>query len=308
MTTERLTKEWTKLGKIYSPSGDQAWMRSYAMVPTALHLDGDTYRVFFSGRDDSNRSHIGSFDVDLKRPTQVFNISSEPVLAPGELGCFDDSGVTPSWAVRDGEKIFLYYIGWNPRSSVRMGLIMGLAMSKDGGKTFRRYSRAPLFERTDAEPFSILTGPSIYQDQGFWKMWYVSGIGWENPDLPKYNIKFAYSQDGIHWRREGQVCIELKEKEHALARPCVVKEDGIYKMWYSYKGDNYRMGYAESIDGLKWTRKDHEAGIEASPSGWDSQMIEYAYVFNHADKKYMLYNGNDYGKEGIGLAVMEGKS
>lgn len=296
---------WSKVGKIFSPHTDILWMRSYSMVPTALWLSGDRYRIFFSGRDEKNRSHIGCFDIDLKKPLEILAVSTDPMLAPGELGCFDDSGVTPSWIVRVDKKIYLYYIGWNPRSSVRMGLVAGLAVSHDDGKTFQRFSRAPLLDRTDREPFSILTGPCVIREQDSWKMWYVSGTGWRNPDLPTYNIKYASSQDGIHWKRDGQVCIELRKDEHALARPCVLHENGIFKMWYSYKGEHYRIGYAESTDGLSWVRKDEEAGIETSPSGWDSQMIEYAFVLQHKGKKFMFYNGNDYGVDGIGLAVCD---
>jgi hypothetical protein len=75
-------------------------------------------------------------------------------------------------------------------------------------------------------------------------------------------------------------------------------------MWYSYRGKRYRIGYAESSDGLHWIRKDNETGIHVSRSGWDSKMIEYPFVFDHQGSRYLLYNGNDYGKTGIGLALL----
>jgi len=187
-----------------------------------------------------------------------------------------------------------------------MHLIAGLAISRDGGKTFERLSKAPLLERTNIEPYSILTAPCVLVEGKLWRMWYVSGVEWVNKDLPRYNIKYAESRDGINWDRKGVVCIDFKSKdENALARPCVMKENSIYKMWYSYKGESYRIGYAESKDGIIWERKDDEAGIDVSESGWDSEMIEYPFVFEHKGRKYMLYNGNDYGKEGIGYAILE---
>lgn len=76
-------------------------------------------------------------------------------------------------------------------------------------------------------------------------------------------------------------------------------------MWYSRRGTSYRIGYAESADGLSWRRLDHQDGIEVSDSGWDSEMIAYAYVFDAEGERYMLYNGNGYGATGIGLAVLE---
>ena len=139
-------------------------------------------------------------------------------------------------------------------------------------------------------------------------MWYVSCEGWVHADLPKYNIKLATSRDGINWVQDAIVCLDFKdENETALARPCILKEDGIFKMWLSYKtlDQTYRIGYAESDDGINWTRFDERAGITISEEGWDSEMIEYPYVFNHKGKKYMAYNGNGYGQNGAGLAVLE---
>jgi hypothetical protein len=97
--------------------------------------------------------------------------------------------------------------------------------------------------------------------------------------------------------------------EYALSKPCVVKNSSLYQMWYSYRGnkkiDTYRIGYAESKEGLVWNRKDKEAGIDVSSSGWDSEMICYPFVFKYAGDDYMLYNGNGYGKTGFGLAILE---
>ena len=129
-------------------------------------------------------------------------------------------------------KVYLYYIGWRSRSTVRMELITGLAISEDG-ENFERYSRAPVLWRNNNEPISILTSPDIIEDDGKYKMWYVSGIQWVHADLPQYDIKYAESNDGINWDQTGKVAISLDENENALARPFVLKENGIFKMWYS---------------------------------------------------------------------------
>ena len=85
-------------------------------------------------------------------------------------------------------------------------------------------------------------------------------------------------------------------------------------MWYSYRAiedyrtntaNSYRIGYAESNDGISWVRKDDEVGIDISESGWDSEMIEYPMVFNYRGEKYMFYNGNGFGKNGFGYAIYE---
>ena len=137
-------------------------------------------------------------------------------------------------------------------------------------------------------------------------MYYVSGVGWDDPDTPRYHIKTAVSDDGLEWRRDGRVCIDFASAtETALARPYVLHENGVYRMWFAHKGDAYRLGYAESEDGVAWRRDDTLAGLTVSDRGWDSEMVEYAAVISHRGRKYMLYNGNDYGRDGIGLAVAE---
>ena len=133
-------------------------------------------------------------------------------------------------------------------------------------------------------------------------------VDWVHPDLPRYNIKYAESTDGLIWKQDGLVCIDFKSRdETALARPCVLFENGIYRMWYSFKDPaiGYRMGYAESFNGLDWERMDEQVGIDVSESGWDSEMIQYPYVFNHKGNKYMVYNGNGYGENGAGLAILD---
>lgn len=296
--------KWIKKGLIIKPSGKLFWMVSHAMLPIAEQIDNDLFRIYFSGRDKYNRSYIGYVHINLNNPCEILYITKKPVLGLGELGCFDDNGVTPSWIVNYKDKKYLFYIGWNKGSTVRMHLIAGLAISEDDGKSFKRYSKAPILERSNDEPLSILTSPCVFIENDIWRMWYVSGVKWIDKNLPRYNIKYAESKDGLKWDRKQIICIDFKnDSENALARPCVIKNNNLYKMWFSYKGKNYRIGYAESKDGINWIRKDKESGIDVSKKGWDSVMIEYAYVFENKGKKYMLYNGNEYGKYGIGLAV-----
>lgn len=299
--------KWIKKGLIFKPQGQYDWVITHAMPPIPERIGEDLYRIYFCGRDNLNRSLVGYVEIDINDPTRILYLSEKPVLGLGDLGCFDDNGVTPAWIINHQNKQYLYYVGWNKRSTVRMSEVAGLAISRDGGKTFQRVSKAPILHRTDKEPYLILAAPCVMLENGIWRMWYPSCVVWLNPDLPRYNIKYAESKDGIHWDQHGIVCIDFKsDKENALGRPCVLKENDIYKMWYSYRVDTYRIGYAESKDGITWERKDEEAGIDVSKSGWDSEMIEYAFVFQHKGRKYMLYNGNDYGRDGFGYAVAEG--
>ena len=182
----------------------------------------------------------------------------------------------------------------------------GLAVSDDGGETFRRVSDAPLLDRSAVDPF-LTASPWVLVENGTWRMWYVSGTGWcDSPNGPthRYHIKYAESSDGVTWKRHGVVAIDYASpSEYAFGRPCVVYDAGLYRMWYWYRGAAYRIGYAESPDGISWTRKDHESVIGVSETGWDSDMVTYPHVFKLDDRWQMLYNGNGYGRTGFGLAT-----
>jgi hypothetical protein len=297
---------WRKQGLVIEPPPPVSWAASHAMVPFVESVD-DGIRLYFSGRDTDGRSVTGYADGDPREPRSL-RFAHRPILKSGPLGAFDDSGAMgSSLVVHEGRK-YLYYIGWTRGVSVPFYTFVGCAVSDDGGQTFERASAGPLLERSDADPY-LTTSPWVLFDEGHWRMWYASGTGWqltEEGPQHRYHIRYAESQDGITWHRSGHVCIDyLNDDEYAIARPCVVKTNGRYRMWYSYRGDAYRIGYAESIDGLEWDRKDAEAGVDVSADGWDSEMIEYPCVFEHGSDWLMAYNGNGYGATGVGLAVLE---
>ncbi|MDP3921448.1 MAG: hypothetical protein Q8R76_11660 [Candidatus Omnitrophota bacterium] len=298
--------KWVKKGLIFELQSKLPWMTTHAAIPFA-DQDGDHCRVYFSARDKDGRAQIGFFGIDFRNPEKLIGVSEKPVLSLGSLGTFDDRGLTTSWIVNHGGRKYQYYSGWSLGVTVPFYLAIGLAVSDDRGKTFQKVSEGPILARSEKDPY-LTASPCVLIENGIWRMWYVSGMKWElGSGKPKhyYHIRYAESRDGVHWDRRGVVCIDFKSPdEYAIARPCVLKDEDGYKMWYSYRGESYRIGYAESEDGIKWTRKDDEAGIDVSTAGWDSEMIEYPFVFDHGSKRYMLYNGNGYGKTGIGLAEL----
>ena len=300
---------WQKEGRIFCPEEYSSnWMASHAAVPIAERIDEDSYRIYFSPRDADNRSYIGYFEIDIGNPNNVLKVSEQPLLGPGSPGNFDDAGTMTSWLINRPDEKWMYYIGWNLGVKVPFRNALGLAVSRNSGCTFERYSAGPILDRSIYDP-ALVASACVLPEGDRWRMWYLSGVSWDkvnNKYQHRYHIKYAESEDGINWERTGLVCIDFKSKdEYAISRPSVIKESGMYRMWYSYRGEAYRIGYAESSDGVLWVRKDREAGIEVSREGWDSKMIEYPYVFQHENKKVMLYNGNGYGQTGIGLAILD---
>lgn len=298
---------WNKRGLIFQPDPSRAWMCSHAAVPTPIQLDGSVYRVYFSSRDERNRSHVGFFDIDLAAPERILGVASQPLLTPGPPGCFDGDGVYAECAVRREGEVRLYTVGviaGHPQPLFYASI--GLATSRDGGATFQKHSRAPIMSLSDHDP-CLVTAPFVMVEEGRWRMWYVSCVEWtEEPHglQSHYHVKYAESDDGIVWRRDGRVCIDFEgPHETNIARLWVVRDGGRYAGWYSVSGSGgYRIGYAESEDGLTWTRLDRLAGLRPSPAGWDSEAQAYPAVVRHGDRWFMFYNGNAYGRDGIGLA------
>lgn len=299
--------KWQKIGLIFCPESKYDWMVSHASVPIAVHLGEDIYRIYFSSRDRLNCSRVGYIEIDINEPDRILYLTPEPVLRPGPLGYFDDHGVMASSIVTYDNKIYMYYIGWNPGRGKLYYNSIGLAVSEDGGKTFHKPFKAPVLSRSEYDPCFVIS-PFVMIEENIWRMWYASGIRWEIEDdqwKSYYHIKYAESEDGVNWERKGVICIDFKDKEEtSIARPCILKENDLYKMWYPCnRGQGYRIGYAESQDGIEWQRLDEVVGIDVAKSGWDSEMMAYPWVFRHKGKLYMLYNGNSYGRDGIGLAI-----
>lgn len=297
---------WRKLGLVYQPDGSRSWSRSHAANPVACHVGGDRWRVFFSPRDASNHSSISWVELDMTDPTRVVAEAPEAVLRPGEAGCFDDSGCAIGCIVAVGEKRYCYYMGWHLPADAPLRNTIGLAISDAPGQPFHRVSAQPIIAIDDVDPHT-LSYPWVIADQGRFRMWYGSDLTpREAGGAMQHVLKYAESDDGIVWQRRNHVAVGFDFfGEYALSRPCVLRDARGYRMWFSSRGDTYRIRYAESDDGITWRRIGDRAGIDVSPEGWDSEMIEYPCVFEHRGRPYLLYCGNSYGRTGFGIAVGE---
>ena len=205
-------------------------------------------------------------------------------------------------------------VGWKRRRvGVSIEASIGVADLLDRGDTLQRLYEGPILGQDRNHPL-MTAAPFVLFDSGIYKMWYCSGTEWRmadgNPE-PIYTVFYAESSDGLTWTPHNKPVIEYKYDGEVVSAPWVMKIKGRYHMWYStrgYKGKeqkNFVIGYAESPDGIQWTRLDEHSGIERSDTGWDSEMICYPSFFPYRDVMYMFYSGNNVGKGGIGYAVAE---
>lgn len=298
--------KWKKVTKIFEPAGQYPWMLTHASNPVADHIEGDIFRVYFSCRNEKNISSIAYVEVDINNPTKILRLSDKPVISPGSLGTFDDNGTSMACILNFNDKKYMYFLGWNLGVTVPWRNSIGLAEYDETTDSFKKVSDAPILDRNDVDIYS-LSYPYVYKDGDLLRMYYGSNLSWgaEQKDMA-HIIKYAESFDGVNWQREGKIAIGFEaEDEYAFSKPCVLQDQGKYKMWYSFRGHAYRIGYAESDDAINWKRQDGDVGISVSEEGWDSETVEYPFVFDHKETRYMLYNGNSYGKTGFGLAIYD---
>jgi len=302
---------WVKRGLIFDRTIHAPWIYSHAQVPTPFEMD-NCIRVFFSGRNNKGMSFITYVDLEKTDPTQILYIHDEPIIPLGKTGTFDDEGMMPSDLVSAHGLIYLYYTGWNRRLTCPFHNATGLIFSHDKGASFYRSFDGPVLDRIPTEPYLAVT-PFVMVENDYWRMWYISGISWQEINghyEPVYVIMHASSPDGIKWDRSGNVCVNPHHELEAFSRPSVIKDASIYRMWFCFRNSvdyrggqgSYRLGYAESIDGYSWIRKDNKLEMDISTTGWDSEMQCYPYVIDVSGKRYMFYNGNGFGRSGFGLA------
>lgn len=303
--------EWIKKGLIYGPSGELEWAKHSALQPTPLLMNNGIIRIFVGFRDNSGVGRVGYVDVSADNPKLIIKVSQEPVLDIGLPGAFDDNGVIPCAVVSRNDSLYLYYAGYQLSNRVRFLAFSGLAISDNGGENFIRVRNTPILERTNEEFLFRVIHSALY-DNGVWKVWYGAGnrfIEGKEKTLPVYNIRYMESSDGLIFPDKGKVSVDIRGDEYRVGRPYVIKSNEKYKMFFSAstQKSSFRLAYAESADGFIWARNDEKVTLTYDQDDFDFEMSCYPAIIQYADKLYMFYNGNQYGRHGFGYAEAWGE-
>lgn len=315
--------KWSKRGMIFDPTQHALPhdCHGFAQSPQTLVMS-DRVRVYFSTRHSDAIgkyvSHVAFVDFD-RSMDNALGISAHTVIGLGGLGCFDEHGIFPISVLRDGDRVLAYTTGWNRKVSVSVDTAIGLAISHNEGWTFEKVGSGPIVAASLHEPF-LIADAFVRRYEGLYHMWYIYGTKWNvfvesAPPDRVYKIAHATSQDGMSWRRDGRhIVSDRLGSDECQALPTVLYHDGNYHMYFCYRQASgfrtetnraYRIGYARSTDLITWHRDDAVAGIDVSDSGWDSEMQCYPHIFDVDGTVHMLYNGNDFGRYGFGLATLE---
>lgn len=300
--------KWTKKGLIISPN-DLKFGNFRLMCPTPILLV-DRIRVYCGFCNSDGISRPGYVDLNIDNPSEVYGYTTEPILEIGIDGMFDDNGLCPTSILSMNETFYMYYFGFQLGVKLPFYMFSGLATSHDGGMTWSRIQNTPVIDRSPHEPI-MRSGPNVIYDNNKFKVYYPCGYGLIDINGKKvhtYQIHYMESNDGINWPQKGQpVILFQNEDEYGFGRPYVFKIDEVYCMLYSIrtKSKGYRLGYATSLDGVEWKRKDDLQGLEPGKQGeWDSEMLCYSSFIKTPKKSYLFYNGNNLGATGFGYAEL----
>jgi len=289
---------------------------SFAQGPQALVMK-DRTRVYFSTRrPDSNGKPISFIKFAEFSPdfTELLNVSQAEVVSNGGLGAFDEHGIFPLNVIPVEDEIRGYSSGWSRRISVDVTMGIGILSSRDDGLSFQRIGSGPAISASPDEPF-LIGDPFVLLQDGKFHLWYIYGTDWtrDSGGTPErtYRIGHRESDNGMNWEDKGKShdLIAPLSPHEAQAMPTVLVSDGkgylvfCYRETFDFRNGgarSYRLGIAASDDLVSWTRLPQFA--EWQGDGWDSQMMCYPNIHVRGDTVFLLYNGNDFGKHGFGLA------
>ncbi len=293
---------------------------SHAQSPQAIELE-DRIRIFFSSRSiDKNKkflSHILYVDYS-KDFSKIIDISKKSCLELGEVGSYYEHGIFPIHIFKDENNIFGFITGWSRRASVSAESAIGVFKSSDDGKNFKQIFNGPIMSAIKNEPF-LVADPFILKIKDEYNMFYIFGDKWikKRDELEAervYKIARATSHNLFDWDRDSKFIIESKLTDECQALPSVIKIKDKFVMVFCYRDvfnfrksikHSYKLGYAYSKDLKNWIRDDSFIKF-SNNSEWDNKMQCYPQFFKFQEKFFLLYNGNNFGEKGFGIAELEG--
>lgn len=302
---------WVKQGHIFSPDGSLEWAQNSFMTPCPWLRDEDTIRIFGGMRDARGISRIGWVDVDLEEPTRVKDSSPTPVLDLGSPGMFDDNGLILGDVLEvSPNELRLYYVGFQLVEKAKFLAFTGLAISRDRGDSFQRYSTTPVLDRCPEGPYIGALHSIARLPDGSFRAWISRGNGWEKIGsrfYPRYDCWTLTSRDGVTFDNANALSnITPARDEYRIGRPRATRlDDNTWELRAT--SDTYAKQYASyrftSPDGVNFTRTDDVELPLGPPESWDSEMTCYPAHFEAPNgDRYLFYNGNDMGRTGVGLA------
>lgn len=292
---------------IYGPGKSGAW-DNWTNGVSIVKTDGDRkYRMYYAGKGPAG---IGFAEAIVADPITWKEHPSSPVIKP-RADNWEGNRINQPRVVKVTETHWrMYYTGWGYKgSSTSWG--MGVAESFDAGITWKRYQDETILSRGDMDSpdGGGACVPMVLKVGDKWMMWYTAAMA--TPGKQNIHLCLATSADGLKWNKYEKNPVLTDDftagGNRVVISRCFVRHDqGVFRMWYSFAKPQYRICYAESLNGIDWERSPVEPVLGPSPvKAWDDQMVEYPEV-DIIDGKFRLwFCGNGFGSVGFAEGIPE---
>lgn len=292
-----------RLGLLFDPKLHCPKGFTHASNPFVLNLSEEKIRVVFNSRDEKNCSHV--FSAEYKFDGKSFQISSEVkwLMGPGEIGAFDDSGVSVGGIFKVRDEYYLYYMGWNLGVTVPWRNTIGIAKYDVQNNMIERWKRVPLLDRSEEDPFT-LSYPWVFKKTDEYFIYYGSNKRWDTTKVDiDHVLKWGTSKDGMHWNMHGQLSFKAPENANAFCRPSLLEKNGEFLFAFAFRSEKYKIGFLTSEDLQNWKFTGTFGPL--TNSLWESEEVTYPSFFHIRGRDFFLYCGNGYGKTGFGIAEIK---
>lgn len=237
-----------------------------ALGQPSVLFENDTIKMWYAAAGNDMKARI-CYAYSLDGVQWIKNDS--PVIDVGNPGTWDCGWLDTPEIVRDASGYKMFYYGDTTQQFAAISSAMGMAYSTDGIH-WTKHPGNPVFTKGNIGDWdgSWVESPAVIYDDSsnLYMMWY-NGI---DTSTWKVQIGLATSSDGVTWTRNANNPVLSagawgEYDDMWLGTPAVIKENGIYKLWYSSastnsynviteKFDTINMCYASSADGVNWMK------------------------------------------------------
>jgi hypothetical protein len=241
--------------------------------------------------------------------------TGNPVLKPGRKTPGSPIGndyynVSDPCVIKAGGAYKMWYTSSGPSavSAVNHANI-SYAESPDG-IAWEKFEENPVLDMSpgswDAfavETVSVLIDAAEPDPGRRYKAWYAGRTS-DAPGNPGYDIGYAWSPDGKAWTKRGSPVLVRGTggawDNRFLEGPTVIKDGGIYKMWYAAMDGEANgqasdgkvcIGYAESDNGIDWDKHGDPVMLTGGSGAWDSVTVQDPSALKIDGSYYLWYGG-----------------
>lgn len=292
---------------------DISWYKKNIMKPVAYGIDQQRIRLYVTLCDEDNVGRIGYIDINADDPKDILDYSRDPCINIGEEGKFDSHGCVSACIYEENDIMYMYYSGYNRHQDVPYTILTGCAVCRDNERVqFDKINDGnAILAPTQHEKY-FRANPYVLMADGKYCMWYIGGNDWIELDgarKPLYNAKYIQTENKLQWEDDfPEVSMDLPDNKDVTGYSIgtIWRDDPKYKMILSirYLSKGYRLGYAESIDGIHFTLRENEILLRGKNMEWDREMQCFPYLYTQKNKTYLFYVGNHYGIGGLGYAEL----